>query len=445
MRQCVDSRATTEQTQEIIAEGVGATADEAIKNAYRNAVRQVVGAVVDAETLVKNDEIIDDKVLTYSDGFIKGYEEVDGSKNVKGGLHRIKIKAQVERRSVIAKLKTANVTVKEVDGKGLFAEALTQLDAEKDAAALLKKQFEGFPQSCVTATVIGEPKLMSKTGETGTVAINVQIETDLKAYKAFTDKLTPILEKIAKDKGEFTAKFKEVENSIDDNFSDLNSILLAVLPQVLTQAIENSKKMASTDGLASLKKGMPHAFRQRYKNDKGFGMKEMTLTLVVDSGRTKKVDSIDYRYFMLDHSLQQDLVAIATRAGKCKLQLLDADDKAVVTETFPIPSTVASFGDFPGIFGPDENGDLCKMGLTGPIWQSIGGNELSTDVQDQYQDEFKQHAQKASIFIVNSVFIKHATKDFEHLPVISTTVLLTLGLDELKSVEGSKVEITFDE
>ena len=152
-------------TQTIVAEGVGATADEAIKDAYRNAVREVVGAVVDADTLVKNDEVIDDKVLTYSDGFIKSYEEVEGSKKVKSGLHRIKIKAQVERRSVIAKLKAANVTVKEVDGKGLFAEAVTQLDAEKDAAALLKKQFEGFPQSCLTATIIGKPEIVEKTAD----------------------------------------------------------------------------------------------------------------------------------------------------------------------------------------------------------------------------------------------------------------------------------------
>ena len=67
------AKAKNEQLQEVVAEGVGTTADEAIKDAFRNAVRQVVGAVVDAETLVKNDELIDDKVLTYSDGFIKGY------------------------------------------------------------------------------------------------------------------------------------------------------------------------------------------------------------------------------------------------------------------------------------------------------------------------------------------------------------------------------------
>ncbi|MEK6238929.1 MAG: SHD1 domain-containing protein, partial [Planctomycetales bacterium] len=59
----------TKGTQTVLAEGVGTANDAALKDAFRNAVRQVVGTVVDAETLINNDKLIDDKVLTYSDGF----------------------------------------------------------------------------------------------------------------------------------------------------------------------------------------------------------------------------------------------------------------------------------------------------------------------------------------------------------------------------------------
>ena len=69
--------------QQVIAEGAGGTSDEVLKDAFRSAVRQVVGAVVDAETLIKDDEVITDKVLTYSDGMIKTYEVV--SKKVRQG------------------------------------------------------------------------------------------------------------------------------------------------------------------------------------------------------------------------------------------------------------------------------------------------------------------------------------------------------------------------
>ena len=72
----------------------GRTPKEALKDAFRQAVQQVVGVAVDAETQVKNDEVIADKVLTYSDGLITKYEEV--SKTERKGLVRIKIKATVE-------------------------------------------------------------------------------------------------------------------------------------------------------------------------------------------------------------------------------------------------------------------------------------------------------------------------------------------------------------
>ena len=40
-------------------------------NAYSNAVQQALGLYVDAETLVQNDQIVQDKILTYSKGFIQ--------------------------------------------------------------------------------------------------------------------------------------------------------------------------------------------------------------------------------------------------------------------------------------------------------------------------------------------------------------------------------------
>ena len=187
---------TDHQTQEVIAEGVGITADEAIKDAYRNAVRQVVGAVVDAETLIENDELIDDKVLTYSNGFIKTSETIAGSEKLQGGLHRIKIKAQVERKGVIAKLKAANITTKKMDGKGLFAEAVTQIEAETDATDLVRKALTDLP-TLLTATVDGKPVFDRTTSE---VVVRVLVETDQKAYAAFVKTLDATLSKVSLSK-----------------------------------------------------------------------------------------------------------------------------------------------------------------------------------------------------------------------------------------------------
>jgi hypothetical protein len=183
------------RSEKVVAEGVGATADEALKDAFRNAVRQVVGAVVDAETLLKNDEVISDKVLTYSDGFIKKYDEV--SKKKDGGLFRVKIAANVERRSVVAKLKAANVTVKEVDGGSLFAKEVTTAEAQKNATELLKKGLQDLPNFLV-ATAASKPEYDRDKSE---VVLDVAMQVDRKAYGAWLKKVEATLEKVCLRKG----------------------------------------------------------------------------------------------------------------------------------------------------------------------------------------------------------------------------------------------------
>lgn len=194
--------------QEVIAEGAGASPSEALKDAFRNAVRQVVGTVVDAETLVSNDEIVNDKVLTYSDGFIKTYDKVEGSEKQAGGIHRVKIKAKVERRSVVAKLKAANIAVKEVDGKGLFAEAVTKLEAEEVSSELLAKALNGFPANVIKATVSGKPRLLDKDVNRANVEIDVHISADLERYEVLQKQLVEILRKVAVQKGTFALQTK---------------------------------------------------------------------------------------------------------------------------------------------------------------------------------------------------------------------------------------------
>jgi hypothetical protein len=179
------------QTEKIVAEGVGATADEALKDAFRNAVRQVVGAVVDAEILVKNEDIISDKVLTYSDGFIPKYEQI-GKKQDKG-LFRIKIAADVERRSVVAKLRAAQVTVKEVDGSSLFAKAVTTAEAQKNATDLLKARLEELPPMLM-ATTISEPDFDREKSE---LVVTVAVRVDRKAYGTWLGKMAVALAKIS--------------------------------------------------------------------------------------------------------------------------------------------------------------------------------------------------------------------------------------------------------
>ena len=200
------------ETKEVIAEGVGNSPDNAIKDAFRNAVRQVVGVLVDSETLVKNDKLVDDKILTLSNGFINDYSEIPGSQKVQGGIYRVKIKAFVVTGSVIDKLKAVNISVNNVNGKGLFAESISKLESENDALSLIYKYMKNFPISCMKATVVGAPKIIENKADKVKARILIKIETDSNAYKLFAEGLTTVLEKIAIEKGNMILNYKPSTN-----------------------------------------------------------------------------------------------------------------------------------------------------------------------------------------------------------------------------------------
>jgi hypothetical protein len=115
-------------TTEVVASGIGADGDKALKDARRNAVQQAVGAIVDAETLVKNEDVIKGQILTYSDGYVEKFDKFKEGKR-DDGLVEVKIKALIKRRELVDKLKSSKVLAVKVDGQSLFGALTTQIDA----------------------------------------------------------------------------------------------------------------------------------------------------------------------------------------------------------------------------------------------------------------------------------------------------------------------------
>ena len=58
-----------------MGKGRGTTAEEALKDSFRDAVERAVGVFVDAEQQAENDELIRDKVLTQSNAYIENYNK----------------------------------------------------------------------------------------------------------------------------------------------------------------------------------------------------------------------------------------------------------------------------------------------------------------------------------------------------------------------------------
>ncbi len=117
------------ETVEVVTQGMGIDANSALINAYSNAVQQALGLYVDAETLVQNDQIVQDKILTYSKGFIQEVTTVKQSQA--NGLFQVNIRAKVKRQKLLEQAKANNITVKSVEGVSLHAQVETQLNQEK--------------------------------------------------------------------------------------------------------------------------------------------------------------------------------------------------------------------------------------------------------------------------------------------------------------------------
>ena len=84
------------QVKEVAVTGIGTDPDKAVQNAFSQAIEQTVGVLVDAESVVKNDQLIRDEVLTFSRGYVEKYDVVKRWED--GGLHHATIRATVESR-----------------------------------------------------------------------------------------------------------------------------------------------------------------------------------------------------------------------------------------------------------------------------------------------------------------------------------------------------------
>ena len=189
------------QLIEIIAVGVGMTQDEAHKAADKAAVEQVVGTMVDATTLVENDELVENKILTYSPGLIADSKIMGTPKKSANGLITLKVKATVKKTELREKLIAAKLVSVTIDGESLWAQAVSAQDNLANAEAMIKDVLAKH-----TACVVAEP-IPGRVGKspldydpkTGEVFANVRVRIDQAKYTQFAnevvDKIGPMATK----------------------------------------------------------------------------------------------------------------------------------------------------------------------------------------------------------------------------------------------------------
>ncbi len=194
--------ASVPATQTMTGEGVGETPEEARKDAIRDAVRKVTGALVIGTTTVENDKVIKDKVLTYSDGVIvaNSYKELERKKE--GDIWRMKISATVINRKLAEKLEDAGFEVRKIYGEGMAAEVLSRVEARKRATEMLQAALEDIPK--VVVAQAAKPTARDYDEDTGELKLTVQVAADPKRYEEASRRLVAVLEKVRVNERRFT-------------------------------------------------------------------------------------------------------------------------------------------------------------------------------------------------------------------------------------------------
>lgn len=162
-----------EKTEKVIATGVGVDADKARANAIRNAVEQVMGTYVSSDTIVKNNQLLKDEILSYSGGYLKDSRVINQEKT-EDGLFSVKLEAQVVSTKLKRKIEDLNITTRTVAGESLFGEAFSKIEQKKGGAELLGKILSKYPQAAYKFEV-GKPAIESTNHTSDKVTILVPL------------------------------------------------------------------------------------------------------------------------------------------------------------------------------------------------------------------------------------------------------------------------------
>jgi hypothetical protein len=178
----------------VVATGIGKDGDAALRNALRAAVEQAVGVLVSAETLIEHDNVITDKILSFSGGFVESYEQVGEPKSIDGGLVSVRIAAKVKRNDLNDRLQSVGVIKIPVNPEKLRFQGINKKIKEQsqaDGIDMLMDMLEEFPLSIYD--IAGDIRYDENTRN---VVADVEIKINTKKYEAFQKECTDLIIKL---------------------------------------------------------------------------------------------------------------------------------------------------------------------------------------------------------------------------------------------------------
>jgi hypothetical protein len=255
-----DDTTKTASPQATVVEvsGTGPDVEAAKKDAYREAVRQVVGAYTTSKTRTENDELIEDQIIALSSGLVEDAETLNvGSKD---DLVRVRMRCTVRVTKVIDRLKSNKIAVRKVDGQSLGAELLGKTDQEDATDELLREAFGGFPEAWFTAEVDGKPRLGDRTPSGDReLFVKVKLTADLDAYTASATKLAEFLKAVGAPMTTF---------DVDGSKCTPRRFDIDLAVSELATHLEGAK--ASDIGFLGLSRGIPESVAESIRSGDSF-------------------------------------------------------------------------------------------------------------------------------------------------------------------------------
>lgn len=347
------------QTEVIIAEGVGADVEGARKDACRNAVRQAVGAYVDSETVVANDELITDRIVTLSPAFVEKAEPVAGSEKKEDGLVRVRMRTHVRITKILdelaaGRIKTRPVTRK-LDTQSLLAELTTKSDQHEAQRDILAKLMRDYPESCLTVSQFGKESIEKKAD--GSVAVNVplSIRPNDENYAAFSKTLCEALSATKRASGEFKVdgtKFgpnpQYAKDRVNAGLKEAltnNKYMLGMFPQELQEVIRMSCDSAGRSPIVGigpayhLWNGGPNEgiWAEYYEAWRDVRQNKPNDWIVVCVTSAKKdYRQTTWRWFHVTAEEYNEWFRTAPASFRCSTQLADKDGDEVAGDVIDI-------------------------------------------------------------------------------------------------------------
>ena len=190
------SRGARSQVMDVVATGVGANPEQAEENAFSAAIEQAIGILVNAETIVKNSQVIRDRILTSSQGYLQGFEEI--GRWEKEGAHFVRIRAQVAAGKLGENLKAQNLVTRKIPGSLLSGNIAIEVDSEEDARTMFQKATADFtPDKLMTVTMLDKPPVVENDGRNVKFTVACRLAPNWQAWQSIHTKLKPLLEAIA--------------------------------------------------------------------------------------------------------------------------------------------------------------------------------------------------------------------------------------------------------